>query len=95
MVVASALWCGLTHQPFSPVSWWYAFHWWRGANWWVNLCLALSGAVAAILSVAMFVAQIILALRVVFRRRGPQTVYGETGFASRGEMQRGGFRLRK
>lgn len=91
-LVASAIWCYLSHVCVAGqwwlLQWWFELPYWK-SNWYVTL-LVVGSAIGASLTVLVILAGARLALWPRDRRQ--PNLWGETGFANRNEMQRGGIR---
>jgi hypothetical protein len=91
MAAASAILCAVTSHMslyrFPFLQWAEAAPWWR-FTWWMTLSVAVSATIPTVVV-------LLLAYGVVsslYRRGRQPAIYGQTGWAERGEMQRGGIR---
>jgi hypothetical protein len=87
LVATSAFLSNMAHVPFEWNLWWKRLDWWN-ANWWCDV-LIIGSAVTPTIIVTLLLVAAALTLR--SRRRRAQLVYGESGWANREQMDKGGI----
>ena len=85
LVATSAFLSNMAHVPFEWNLWWKRLDWWN-ANWWCDVLIVGSAVTPTII-----VTLLLVAAALTLRGRRAQRVYGESGWANREQMDKGGI----